>query len=356
MKKILFIIPSLHGGGAERVFITLLKHLPRGKIQFSLAVINTNNAVYLEDVPKDVELIDLHRQGLRYAIPQVIRIIRKKNPDLIFSTIGQLNLVLVLAKKFFQSKLIIRESNVVSVRNKARTITFFWNFLYRFFYKKADCIVCQSKDMLNDLTLNYKIPESKMVLINNPITDDVISYSSQSRYYSDKQIRFVASGRFVFQKGFDLLIKAFSLIDPAYNYRLDIFGKGDNEINLHKMIDEHKLTERIYFHGFIRNPYPLYAQADAFISSSRFEGFPNVILEALACGTPVIATPALGGIQEIIGDIPECVIADELTAESLARAIERWIQGDKKRIDPKYLNKYRVKHIVKQYEDLFLNI
>ncbi|NTV09211.1 MAG: glycosyltransferase, partial [Zoogloea sp.] len=107
---------------------------------------------------------------------------------------------------------------------------------------------------------------------------------------------------------------------------------------------------------FQRNPYCIVAKADALLLSSRYEGFPNVVIEALACGTPVIATPAPGGCREILEGLPGCELASSITAISLAEAIQRWLTRERIRIAEDVVAPYGVMKIVGQYEDLILDV
>jgi glycosyltransferase involved in cell wall biosynthesis len=107
--------------------------------------------------------------------------------------------------------------------------------------------------------------------------------------------------------------------------------------------------------GFQKNPFPFLSQADAFVMSSRYEGFPNVVLEALACGTPVIATPSIGGVREILEGVVGCVLAECVTAAGLAKVIDDWGNGEHTTIEADSVSRFLIQKIVCQYESVFLN-
>ena len=129
---------------------------------------------------------------------------------------------------------------------------------------------------------------------------------------------------------------------------LTIIGEGPLRESLEQLAADSGVAQQVRFVGFQRNPYPFLARADAFVLSSRFEGFPNVVLEALACGTPVIATPAPGGVAEIIGGIAGCLLATEISAVALARELDRFVKGT--RLSAEVVRPYEVGTIVRRYE------
>lgn len=361
-RHVLFLIPTLRGGGAEKVIVTLLRHLDRSKFRLTLAVADMRKAVYRDDVPEDVELVDLGCSRVRYALPKIAKHIWTRRPDVVFSTQGHLNLALSIIRPLLPNgvRYIARETCIVSEVIHDYFIPVFWCWGYRLFYSRIDTVVCQSYDMRDDLVANFAFPPNKAVVIHNPVDVERISRlaaepSAMCLKHADAEgggdsIHLVAAGRLSHQKGFDILIGALSLCSNQ-SLRLTILGEGPLRGELERIAAEKGVARQVHFAGFQRNPYPFYAQADAFVLSSRFEGFPNVVLEALACGTPVIATPAPGGVREILEGLEGCAVADSVSAEGLARAIQYFPLG--RRLLPEVVKPYDVKDIVRHYEAEF---
>ncbi len=356
--RIIFVLPSLRGGGAERVMLTILRHLDRSKFSLSLAVFTTNEAVYLSDLPDDVELINLECNRVRSALLKIIHLLWNRRPHIVFSTLSHLNLAIAIVKHLLpnRTRYIARETSLVSYILQSYRYPQIWSFLYLWFYKKLDLVVCQSCAMQSDLVLNFKFPEPKSIVINNPIDFERIHLLATEpvAYYgvSEDSIKLIAAGRLSEEKGFDMLIEAVSLLDNK-NITLTLLGEGPLSAQLLQLAEQKGIVNQINFVGFQSNPYAWFAKADAFILSSRYEGFPNAMLEAMACGTPVIATPAPGGTREILDGVDGCVIASDVSAGALADAIAQWIGGKRERLNPVVVEPYTLKHIVAAYEQVF---
>jgi glycosyltransferase involved in cell wall biosynthesis len=355
---VLFVVPTLHGGGAERVIVTLLQHFDRARLRLFLAVIDTRHAVYLASVPDDVQLFDLKCSKVRYAIPRLLQLIWQLKPRIVMSTIGHLNLALALVRPLLPRKcsLIARETVVVSQMLSGMRHSTLWHAAYQWLYPWLDGVVCQSHDMLDDLVNRYNFPERKAVLIHNPVDVGRIGHLWQSPEvrtgYKGGFINLVSAGRLVPQKGFDILLEALAA-NLDQKFTLTILGEGSQKESLQKQVHRLGLQARVRLIGFQKNPYPFFRQADALVLSSRYEGFPNVVLESLACGTPVIATPAPGGVREILEGIPGCKIATSVDANSLAETLREWMHSDRRRVDPAVVLRYAPKAIAEQYAQLF---
>lgn len=363
-RQMLFLIPSLRGGGAERVIATLLRHLDRSKFRLALAVVDMREAAYRDDVPEDVELIDLGCSRVRYALPKIVRLIWQRRPEVVFSTLGHLNLALAIIRPLLPNgvRYIARETCVVSEILRCYSMPEWWRWAYRRFYRRFDKVVCQSRDMRDDLADNFACPATKTVIINNPVDMDRICRLATERVSdgmrlatgndTEPVIRLVSAGRMVPQKGFDLLIEALALCEDP-RLRLILLGEGPLREELEALAESRGVARQVRFAGFQKNPYPFFAQADAFVLSSRFEGFPNVVLEALACGTPIIATPAPGGVREILEGVDGCVIAETVSSDALASAINQWKAGGMKRLDANVVvAAYEIDRVVRRYEDV----
>ncbi|WP_371767810.1 glycosyltransferase [Massilia sp.] len=328
--RVLFVIPTLRGGGAERVMVTLLKSLSRTRFELALAVVDMRGAVFAAELPDDVELVDLGCNRVRDAVPRIVALARARRPDVLFSTLGYLNLAIAMAKPLLPRgmRLVARETAIVSQGILDYPYPRLVKALYRMFYGSLDRIVCQSESMLADVAATFGVPHSKMVVINNPVDLARVRAAAQAPLaqndWSAFPVRLVAIGRMNRVKGFDLLLEALALLNEP-GVGLAILGAGSLEAELRAQAGHLGLSERVHFAGYQTNPYAWIARADAFVLSSRHEGFPNVVIEALACNRPIIATPAQGGTLEILRHYP-AVVAREVSAPALASAIRTWLE------------------------------
>src|SRR2546422_1465371 len=163
-KRVLLLLPSLAGGGAERVFLTLVRHLDRSRFEPHLAVLQAQGA-YGEDVPKDIVVHDLKASRVRYALSGIVRVARKVRPHAILSTLGHLNLALIACRHLLPSstRLLVREAAIASaVLVQETRHPQFWKWLYRRLYRRADRVVCLSDSMVNDMVDHFNVPRNKL--------------------------------------------------------------------------------------------------------------------------------------------------------------------------------------------------
>ncbi|WP_313501586.1 glycosyltransferase [Kaistella carnis] len=357
MKKIsiLFILPDLETGGAERIVTTIANNLPRSTFEPKILLLRKEGG-YLEFLKTDVEIVDIKTPRIRHSLIPILKEIRKRKPDIVFSGFGEVNAYLSLFISFFtKTKFIARETNVVSKHVTRKEIRFFYNF-----YNNYNKIICQSDDMQNDLIENFKIKKEKLVKINNPVDFEFINkklaVSSRPESFEDDFNNIVAIGNLSSRKGFDNLLKVFSHLKKE-KILLHILGDGRDRELLHKMKQDLGL-ENVIFHGQQKNPYQFLKFADLFILSSRYEGFPNVLLEAGACGTYSLANNCPGGITEIIqpginGEISNIENHEEFADEILTILEET---HDQVAIKNSISSRFSKEFILDKYENIFKEI
>lgn len=357
MKKIsvIFILPDLETGGAERIVTTIANHLSRDRFEPKILLLRKQGG-YLSLLKEDVEIIDVKTERIRHSLKPILREIYRRKPDIVFSGFGEVNAYLSLFIKIFpKTKFIARETNVVSEHVTRKEIKFFYNF-----YNNYQRIIAQSDDMKKDLITHFNIKKHKIVKINNPVDFDFIdaklktSVRPESFRHNYKNI--VAIGNLSARKGFDNLLKVFSRLKNE-NILLHILGDGKDREMLHQMKDFLGL-DQVIFHGKQENPYQFLKHADLFILSSRYEGFPNVLLEAGACGTYSLTNNCPGGINEIIQDGINGEIADIENHEGFAQKIIEVLHQSYERdsIKNSIQSRFSKNIILNEYEKVLLDL
>lgn len=307
-KKIIFLIPSLHGGGAERVYTHLLHHIDREKFEPYLMVVNLEGP-YVEDIPSDVKIVDLKKRSVKSSLIKLIKEINKIRPSIIMSTLLHLNLTLLFIKPFLKGnpRIIVREANPPSFSIKELLGTSVFKKLYVKLYKRADHIIAISKDVAEDVIETFNVPKDRVHIIYNPVLVEQIKMKSEEDVnhpwiINKKEPVIISIGRLVEQKDFPTLIKAFAKVIERKKCKLIILGEGPNYSILLELIKELGIEDSVDFLGFVNNPYKYVKNSDLFVLSSKWEGFGMVIIEALAVGTPVVATDCPGGPHEILNN------------------------------------------------------
>ncbi|MBZ5523434.1 MAG: glycosyltransferase [Acidobacteriia bacterium] len=325
-RKVLFLIPSLAGGGAERVFSILLCHLDRSRFEPHLAILQAHGA-YMRDIPPDVAVHNLNVSRVRYALPRIVRLVWKIRPQSLISTLGHLNLALSVATPFLPSgtRLLVREAAIASAAlldESAHPQFSIW--LYRHLYRRADAVICLSDSMKNDMIVNFSLPPEKLVRIYNPVDIRRVRAASEigKNPFCGPGPNLVAAGRLTREKGFDVLLDAMpAVLERFPKAQLTILGEGPLRADLMKQAQELGLNEVVTFPGFQPNPWVYLKHADLFVLSSRYEGLPNVILEALALGTPLVVTDCPGAIREIQDCDESMVVVPPENSVALAEGI-----------------------------------
>lgn len=356
-KKLCFIIPNLGGGGAQRVAFHLLNNLSLSEFELYLIIIYKKKGEYLKDLRKDVNITFLEKTNIRYSIFALYRSLKKIKPDiaLIFSFDLMILVGLFIIPFFKNIYFINRQINIVS-KLKFGKIKM---LLFKKAIGKFNKIITQSLDMTEDLLKVTKLNKKKIVIINNPIDMNIIKTLSEKeipKELDNKNKNLLCVGRLETQKGFDIMIKIMRLFKDE-SIKLYILGEGSKKNFLEGLIKVYKLENKVFLLGKKENPYVYMKNADLFILSSRYEGFPNVLLEANACGLYAICNNSLGGINEIITNDVNGNIIDFTNEKLVKETIEKKLVKNSKKelIQKSILEKYNMDIIIQKYTNLLLN-
>lgn len=326
MSKLLIIMSALDVGGAQRFCLNICKYLNSIKYDYDVLFLRKGKSEKLkqEFIENDIVFSELNCNSVMQSIPKIIQYAKSTKPKVILSTVGNVDFAVSIAKLFIpQSKLFIRKANVVFDNQK----TIFNKFKLKFEAIVSDKLIALSEDMKTDY-LQYGFRKENIIVINNMVDLDYI----KSRYEEikedhewfnkDKYRLIVANARMVPEKRYDVLIKAFEVVEKKIpEARLMIIGNGPLREQIEKMVPQ-PLKDKVAFMGFQNNPYYYMYRASVFVLTSDYEGFPNVVIEALACGLPVVATNCKTGPREIIENNIEGWVVNRGNPEAVAKGLE----------------------------------
>lgn len=301
--NVCFVLPALTAGGAERVLITLMNNLDRSR--FNPVFVTVSDEGTLRPlIDPQTPFHSLHAGKASRALPRLLLKLKELKPDIVVSTMAHMNFALLLLKPFFpHTKFIVREAITPTYFFNASPVTAFAvKSGYRLLYPFANCVICPSQIIIDELQSILGIHNTNLSLLYNPVNVAAMrseKTSADETTEERKIVHFLAAGRLHPQKGFDRLIESLPSMKHPYDWKLTILGEGEERKNLERLIHDRKLSDKVSLPGLIKEPWHHYSRADCFLLPSRSEGLPNVALESLACGTPVIAMREAGGIGEI---------------------------------------------------------
>ena len=305
---ILILLPNLCGGGAERLHILLAKHWHAHGIKVDFALMQRHGDL-LSLLPDGIDVIDLKADRIRQVIFPLARYLRGVRLDIIIAAMWPLTSAAVLSWRLAgkPGRLYLSDHTQLSVScvQELNLSPRYLQAVMRLTYPAASGLIAVSEGVKKDMCQLGGFTNSQVRVIYNPAA---IGVSSQSEYKSVRQklwgsgfdYHILSAGTFKAQKDHATLIKAFSLLPTLLNARLTILGEGSLRPELEALVQQLGLQGRVAMPGFVVDPYPWYRTADLFVLCSRWEGFGNVIVEALECGLPVVSTDCPSGPAEIL--------------------------------------------------------
>lgn len=356
-KKVTFLIDSLAGGGAEGVCVNVANGLAEQGWQVDLLVLNLNNAAYKCRVSNKVNLVVLDVNHARFAFFPLRNYIKAFQPTRFLVFNYELSVLVVLLRQIFKYKykIIARNINTMSAKREQSKKSNFWRKniivpLIDSFYFKADHVVNQCKAMEQDLLKVYPKLKGKTSVIYNPVAKHIEDYANNNDVSQvEKEDFFLCVGRLEKQKAFHYAIEAFSKIVSQHpSMRIKIVGQGSLENKLKKLAINFNVADKVDFESFQKDMIPYYLKARATVLTSLYEGFPNVLVESITLGTPVIAFDCPSGPNEIVENGVNGYLINHLNEQELAIKMGA-ILNDKLTISPSFIDKYSMKVVVDKW-------
>ena len=336
--RVAFFLSDLDAGGAQRTIANLVNALPPDRFAAELVVARTGGAAR-SWLKTDRRLVDLGCAQTRGALLPLRRYLAAERPDVLFATMVDANIVAALAARLsaHRPRLILRESNPHRARGD---IGWLRRVAVRWAYAEADAVVALSHGVGRELIEDYALDPNRVMTIHNPVDIEAWRRRAQAARqavapwgaFGAGAPVLVAVGRLIRQKGFDLLLRALAKCRAAgRKARLVIVGDGPERAALNAVAHELAIADRVLFAGFIADPAPYYAHGDVFVLPSRWEGFGHVIVEAMACGLPVVAFDCPYGPADILGSGEGGVLVPPEYVDALAAAIDRLLDAPAER-------------------------
>jgi len=303
--NVLLTRPTLGEGGADRVTVTLLRDLPRERFRLGLALMREEGAL-LSEVPEDVAVYDLGARSLWTVTGPLTRLLQTRPPDVVFATCGGMSVPAVLAARraAFRGRIVLSERNGL-VRDQPRWKSRLLVALKRRLFRRADLVTAVSDGVREDVVRRLHLPPRRVITVYNPVvTPDLERLAAESLPppWDEPGRPFVlAAGRLVPAKGFESLLRAFASLRRR-DCALVILGEGPLRGRLEALARSLSIADDVALPGFDANPLRWMSRCSAFALSSGFEGLPGVLIQAMACGAPVVATDCPFGPAEIVED------------------------------------------------------
>lgn len=364
--KICFVIPTLTGGGAERVAVTVLSALDGARHERVLYLFSGAEGVYFDRIAPGVRVVVATKRSWFARLFELARFLRSAQPDIVMPFLSYFITAIAARAAGISARVVFNQGTPTT--GFLDDPDFSWKkpwrrrvfaVMTRWFYRRADAVVVTSQGVADDLATRYGVPRDKMRVLHNPVDLEAIAAAAVEPIDSPEGQGpvVVAAGRLAGVKNYPLLIDAVALVaGEGAPLRAWILGDGPDRSRLEQLARDRGVGDRVRFLGFQANPWRFIARADVFVLTSSYEGFGNVLIEAMACGTPVVATRSPGTV-EIVEHEKNGLLVDH-DAQAVAGAVNRLLGDGGLRscvvaAGRAHVEHYAVPKVAARYEQLF---
>ncbi|ETW95860.1 MAG: glycosyl transferase family 1 [Candidatus Entotheonella factor] len=328
-QRVALFMPSMRGGGAERVMLNLTYGLVERDVRVDL-VLAQKDGTYLSRLPESVRVVDLRAKRVLTSIPALRRYLVQERPPTLLAAVAHTNLAALAARRLAQvpTRIVIGIHNTFSVASQGAAMkrSRALPYVARWLYPYADGIVAVSHGVADDLAQTVRLDRNRIEVVYNPVvTPELYQQAGEPfshPWFNDEAVPVLLGvGRLSAQKNFPLLIRAVAKVREQRPVRLVILGEGDDRAALEALVHDLGLSDDVALPGFVDNPFAYMRHAQLFVLSSDWEGLPTVLIEALACGCPVVSTDCPSGPMEILDGGTYGMLVPMRDEDALAKAI-----------------------------------
>lgn len=353
--RIALFLPTLEGGGAERMMAQLASGFSKLGIRVDLILVKAEG-VYLSQIPPEVRIIDLKSQRNLGSLPGLVRYLRAEKPQVLLSALDLTNLIAVLATSIakVKTKVILSIQSTVSRQHRSMIGKRLERILLSWIYPWADSIVAVSKGSAEDLAQYTGIDLGRICTIHNPVITPELEEKARKPvdhpwFRRDRIPVILAVGRLTKAKDYPTLFRALARVKQTHLVRLVVLGEGEERANLEHLADQLGITSDIDMPGFTTNPFAYMSKVKLYVLSSIWEGLPSAMIEAMACGCPIVSTDCQSGPDEILSGGEYGYLVPVGDSEALADAIVKVLSGETRYPPPGWLEQYELMPVLHQY-------
>lgn len=360
---LIFLIRSLETGGSERVCVTLANAAVNAGKTVRVVVLHLGRGHLRDCLDRRVELTDLGATHARTAVVKLALLLIRKKPKVVLVFNHQLAVLMIALKAVLRSDVRIVARNISNLAEKASRERSFWHgkvvpSIVRVLYRKADAIICQASGMAKELKSEFGIVEGRIRVIPNPLAPEFEQSLDGPAPIDPPEPRILFVGRLERVKGIHDLIDAFGRMLPRHpEAKLVLVGDGSLRRELDSRVRSMGLSASVVFKGECRDLIGEYRSARVTALTSEYEGFPNVLLESISQGTPVVSYDCPSGPREIVLDGENGYLVPSGDIGALAEKLSEILGSgfDRERVrataDP-----YRSERIVPRYFEILLSL